>query len=88
MGCNCECHDKLNALGIHGCCFGCEKEHDSLRNALSALEIISKRRPSSYEPDQEHQEWGNFDDSYSYGMDTAYTRAADIADAALKETGK
>ncbi len=34
MGCICGCHDKLDAIGISGCCFECEKEHDPLRNAL------------------------------------------------------
>ena len=34
MGCDCDCLEKLNKIGIHGCCFKCEADHDFLRNAL------------------------------------------------------
>lgn len=37
MGCDCECHDKLDKIGVRGCCFKCEADHDPLRNALSDI---------------------------------------------------
>lgn len=40
MGCICGCHEKLDALGINGCCFVCEKDHDPLRNALAAANAL------------------------------------------------
>lgn len=42
MGCTCECHDKLNKVGVLGCCFKCEAEHDPLRNALGHIEEMLK----------------------------------------------
>lgn len=38
MGCDCECHPKLESVGVLGCCFNCEREHDPLRWALDNLE--------------------------------------------------
>jgi hypothetical protein len=40
MGCICGCHDKLDAIGVRGCCFECEKDHDPLRNALLQVSVI------------------------------------------------
>lgn len=42
MGCDCVCHAKLESVGVRGCCFQCEDQHDPLRNALSALEYIAQ----------------------------------------------
>lgn len=54
-----------------------------LRNALVKIEAHA---PKNYEPNQEHWEWGNFDDSYGYGLETGYHRMGEIASTALKET--
>lgn len=44
MGCICECHALLEKVGVLGCCWKCEAEHDPLRNAISALAEISKEQ--------------------------------------------
>src|SRR5579862_7653267 len=51
-----------------------------------ALQEIANGRPKNYTPNQEHWEWGNYDDSYSYGYDTASNDDADVADKALNPT--
>lgn len=41
MGCICECHGKIEAVGVNGCCWECEADHDPLRNALNFhLEVL------------------------------------------------
>lgn len=41
MGCICKCHEKLDKIGVNGCCYGCESEHDPLRNAEAKLRELS-----------------------------------------------
>jgi hypothetical protein len=55
-----------------------------VEQAREALEKIEAKAPSQYEPDAEYWEWGNYDDAYSYGLDTATMRCAQIATAALQ----
>ncbi len=46
MGCDCDCHEKLNKIGVLGCCFKCAADHDTLRNALSSqrgFQIMSRK---------------------------------------------
>jgi uncharacterized Zn finger protein (UPF0148 family) len=56
-----------------------------VEKAREALKKIEANAPSQYEPDAEYWEWGNYDDAYSYGLDTATMRCAQIATAALAE---
>jgi len=46
-------------------------------------EIIARDVPD-YEPDCEYWVWGNYDDAYSYGVDTGDHACAKIARAALE----
>lgn len=38
MGCVCGCHEKLDAIGVLGCCFECQADHDTMRNALLQID--------------------------------------------------
>lgn len=51
MGCICGCHDKLDKIGVRGCCFKCEADHDPLRNALGALRVCVERLEASQPPE-------------------------------------
>lgn len=47
MGCICGCHEKLEEVGVNGCCWKCEAEHDTLRNALLQIDALTKERDNA-----------------------------------------
>lgn len=48
MGCICGCHEKLEEVGVNGCCWKCEAEHDTLRNALLQVQELQKNLPCGH----------------------------------------
>lgn len=34
MGCDCKCHIKLETVGVNGCCWLCEREHDPMMDLM------------------------------------------------------
>ncbi len=58
MGCICGCHDKLKTVGVLGCCFECEKDHDQLRNARARIANAIDRIDTSGGTDgAHHKQW-------------------------------